>query len=88
MPYIIQVINQPTQGDATMRHVTPRYLSDAARHSATRYPLSAGFDYELDTLIHEFAPKIPADILQELKDAQDVGDVTDLLDILFERFEL
>ena len=63
-----------------MRHVTPRYLSDSARKTATRFPHSAGFDYHLDMLIHEYASQMPDEVLQSIKDATDVGDVTDILD--------
>jgi hypothetical protein len=31
-------------------------------------------------LIHEYAPQMPDEVLQSIKDATDVGGVTDILD--------
>lgn len=71
-----------------MAYATPRYLSDSARRTATRFPFSSGFDYELDMLIHQYADVMDKDLLQAIKDAEDVGDVTDLLDVFFDYVDM
>jgi len=68
--------------------MVPRYISDSARQSASRFPFSSGLAHDLDSLIHQYVDVIDNELLQAIKDAEDVGDVTDLLDVFFDQSDV
>jgi hypothetical protein len=71
-----------------MRHVTPRYLSSAARKTATRFPFPSGFDIDLDAIIDHYVGMMPGATLEQIRAAEDVGDVTDILDAFLDTVDL